>query len=68
VHDAIKPNEYIEYTMGDERKVKINFTGDASTTKVVESVESEDTNPIEMQKAAGRQFLTILKKYTEASQ
>ena len=37
VYDAITTNEYIEYTIGDGRKVKVTFTADGNKTKVVES-------------------------------
>ncbi len=50
VYDAVINNEYIEYTIGDDRKVKITFSGHGDITKVVESFEAESTNSIEMQK------------------
>ena len=68
VYDAVKNNEYIEYTLGDGRKVKINFTGDGSSTKVIESFEAESTNPVEMQKGGWQAILDNFKKYTEANQ
>ncbi|MEP7229773.1 MAG: hypothetical protein ABI691_05945 [Ginsengibacter sp.] len=41
---------FIEYTIGDSRKVKIYFTGSENETKVVETFEAEDINAPEMQK------------------
>ena len=35
VYDAVRKNEYIEYTMGDGRKVKITFSSQGTKTKVV---------------------------------
>lgn len=64
-YDEVKPNEYMEYTIGDGRKVKINFTGDGNTTKVVESFEAEETNPVEMQRGGWQAILDNFKKYTE---
>src|SRR5437660_10398085 len=36
VYDDDRTNEYIEYTIGDGRKVKINFTSQGRSTKGVE--------------------------------
>ena len=68
VYDAIKPNEYIEYTLGDGRKVKIYFTSNGNTTKVVESFEAESTHSLEMQQGGWQAIMDNFKKYTEASQ
>lgn len=54
VNDLMKPNKYIEHMMGDGRKVKIYFNAEGNKTKVTETLEAEDSNPIEMQKEAGR--------------
>ena len=63
----IIPHKYIEYTIGDGRKVKINFTSDGDKTSVVESFEAEGTNPVEMQKGGWQAILDNFKKYTEAN-
>jgi len=67
VYDVLRPNEYIEYTIGDGRKVKVNFFGNNNTTKVVESFEAENTNSIEMQKGGWQAILDNFKKYTETN-
>jgi len=67
IYDAIVPNKYIEYTMGDNRKVKITFTSNDSETKITESFEAESTNPIEMQRSGWQAILDNFKKYTEAN-
>ncbi len=41
VYDQVRNNEYIEYTLGDGRKVKITFSGQGSTTEVVENFEAK---------------------------
>src|SRR6188768_1755419 len=48
VYDAVRTNEYIEYTMGDGRKVQITFTPEGNKTKVVESFEAENTHSVEL--------------------
>ena len=65
VYDSIIINKYIEYTLGDTRKVKITFTPDGKKTKVTESFEAESTNPVEMQKVGWQAILDNFKKYTE---
>jgi uncharacterized protein YndB with AHSA1/START domain len=67
VYDAITPNEYIEYTIGDGRKVKTTFAADGNKTKVIESFEAEGTNPIEMQRGGWQSILDNFKKYAEAN-
>jgi len=67
VYDAVRTNEYIEYTMGDDRKVKINFSAQENKTKVVESFEAENTHSIEMQQGGWQAILDNFKKYTEAN-
>src|SRR5215203_5611531 len=67
VYDVLKPNEYIEYTIGDGRKVKVKFTEDGNSTKVVESFEAESQNSVELQKGGWQAILDNFKKYTEAN-
>lgn len=66
VYDAVRTNEYIEYTMGDSRKVKINFSAQGKQTKVTESFEAENTNSVEMQRSGWQAILNNFKKYMEA--
>lgn len=66
VYDEVKINEYIAYTLDDGRKVKISFLANDRATKVTESFEAEDTNPIEMQQEGWQAILDNFKKYTEA--
>jgi uncharacterized protein YndB with AHSA1/START domain len=67
VYDQVKQNEYIEYTIGDGRKVKINFTTKGDVTNVTESFEAETENPIEMQRGGWQAILDSFKKYVEAN-
>jgi uncharacterized protein YndB with AHSA1/START domain len=68
VYDDVQENRYIEYTLGDGRKVKVNFTSQGNSTKVVETFEAENTHSVEMQKGGWQAVLDNFKKYTEASQ
>jgi uncharacterized protein YndB with AHSA1/START domain len=65
-YDEVKPNQLIEYTIGDGRKVKITFSENGNETKVVETFETENTNPIEMQRSGWQSILDNFKKYTES--
>lgn len=66
VYDAVKENEYIEYTMDDGRKVIVHFTSKGDQTDVVESFDAEETNSIDMQRDGWQAILNNFKKYTES--
>ena len=67
IYDEVKTNEVIAYTIGDGRKVKINFTNQGNETKVVETFEAENENSIELQRGGWQNILDSFKKYTEAN-
>ena len=67
VYDAVAEHKNIEYTMGDGRKVKIEFTPSRNQTRVVESFDAEQTNSVEMQRMGWQSILDNFKKYTEAN-
>lgn len=66
VYDEVKEHEYISYTLGDGRKVEITFTGQGDQTRVVETFEAENTNPIELQKGGWQAIMNNFKSYTES--
>jgi uncharacterized protein YndB with AHSA1/START domain len=65
IYDAIVPNKYIEYTLGDGRTVKITFEGNDKETKITEKFDAEETNPVEMQRDGWQAILDNFKRYTE---
>jgi uncharacterized protein YndB with AHSA1/START domain len=67
IYDVVKENEYIEYTLGDGRKVKISFSNQNHSTRVVETFEIEDINSKELQRTGWQAILDNFKKYTEAN-
>ncbi|MEO6550254.1 MAG: SRPBCC family protein [Ferruginibacter sp.] len=67
IYDAVRTNEYIEYTLADERKVKIKFTPQGESTKVEESFDAESTHSVEMQQTGWQSILDNFKKYTEGN-
>ena len=67
VYDVLRTNEYIEYTIGDGRKVTVTFASVNKSTKVTESFEAEDMNSIELQRTGWQAILDNFKKYTEGN-
>ncbi|MEO5997078.1 MAG: SRPBCC family protein [Chitinophagaceae bacterium] len=67
VYDVVRKHEYIEYTLGDGRKVDITFSGEGKSSKVVERFEAESQNSVEMQKFGWQAIMDNFKKYTEAN-
>ena len=65
IFNSVKPKESLAYTIGDGRKVEINFTGNGSITKISETFEAESQNPIELQRDGWQAILNNFKKYAE---
>ncbi|MFT3680784.1 MAG: SRPBCC family protein [Ferruginibacter sp.] len=65
VYDAVTPEKYIEYTMGDGRNVKVYFSGNGDTTTLVESFEAETENSEELQRTGWQSILDNFKNYVE---
>ena len=66
-YNVLRTNEYIEYTIGDGRKVQVQFSDADKKTKVVETFEAEDQNSIELQRGGWQAILDNFKKYTESN-
>ena len=67
VYSNVEENKLIEYTIADGRKVRVEFLSDGNETKVVETFDPENTNPLEMQRGGWQAILNNFKKYTEAN-
>lgn len=67
VYDKVEEHKHISYTMSDGRRVFIYFTPDGDKTKLVETFDAEDINPIEMQQAGWQAILDEFKRYTESN-
>ena len=67
VYDDVKTNELISYTIGDGRKVDVNFKTEGDTTKITSTFEAESSNPIEMQRGGWQAILNSFKNYTESN-
>ncbi|MNW68866.1 hypothetical protein D3C74_477480 [compost metagenome] len=60
-------NERIAYTIGDGRKVKIDFVRQGNDTKIITVFEAEETNSVEMQQAGWQAIQDNFKKYVETA-
>ena len=67
VYTNVEEYKTIEYAMGDGRKVQIQFSGQGDETKVTETFDPENTNPIEMQRGGWQAILDNFKKHVEAN-
>lgn len=67
VYDEVKTHEKIAYTIGDGRKVRILFSANGHSTKVVETFEAEHMHSLEMQRAGWQAILDNFKKYVESN-
>jgi uncharacterized protein YndB with AHSA1/START domain len=65
VYNNVQKNKLIEYNIADGRKVKVTFASEGNKTKVVETFDPENENPIEMQRGGWQAILDSFKKYTE---
>ncbi|REA63456.1 polyketide cyclase [Dyadobacter luteus] len=66
VYDEVQPLSLISYSLGDGRQVRIIFETQGEQTKVIESFDAENQNPIDMQRAGWQAILDNFKKHTEA--
>jgi uncharacterized protein YndB with AHSA1/START domain len=67
VYTNVQPHKLIEYAMSDGRKVQIKFAGNGNETKVIETFDPENQNPIEMQRGGWQAILDNFKKYSETN-
>jgi uncharacterized protein YndB with AHSA1/START domain len=66
VYDEVKKNELIQYSLGDGRKVRVEFKKNGNQTTVTEIFDAEMQNSIEMQKSGWQAILDNFKKYAES--
>ena len=64
---SITPNELIEYTLDDERKVSVSFSEEKGSCKIVQSFEVEGKNSIDMQRQGWQAILQNFKNYAESN-
>jgi len=65
IYDKVEENKFLSHTLGDGRKVSVQFIADGDTTRIVEQFEAENTHSIEMQKTGWQAILDHFKNYAE---
>jgi len=65
IYNNVVENKLIESTLGDDRKVKVEFVSNGISTEIVESFEAESLNSIELQRVGWQAILDNFKKYCE---
>ena len=65
VYTNVETHKKIEYALADGRTVQIVFEADGDMTKITETFDPENQNPIEMQRGGWQSILDNFKKYTE---
>jgi uncharacterized protein YndB with AHSA1/START domain len=66
IYEVVRENEYIQYVLGDDRQVKIEFKETDNGTVITETFEPEQTNTIELQRGGWQAILDNFKRYTES--
>lgn len=66
IYDEVILNKKIAYTLGDGRKVVIEFIEEDEGVKIVETFEAEGTHSVEMQRSGWQSILDNYKRYTES--
>ena len=67
VYNEVKENNYLQYTLADDRNVKVDFTEQNDLTKVIETFEAETTHPVDLQMSGWQAILNNFKKYVETA-
>jgi uncharacterized protein YndB with AHSA1/START domain len=67
-YDRVVAQQIIEYTLGDGRKVKIEFAATGKNVTLSESFEAEGTNSDEMQRTGWQAILENFRKHAESCQ
>jgi uncharacterized protein YndB with AHSA1/START domain len=65
IYDEVILNKKIAYTLGDGRRVGIEFIEEDEGVKVVETFEAEGNHSLEMQRAGWQAILDNFKRYAE---
>ena len=65
IYDTVIEYKQLDYTLGDGRKVSVGFEFVGIGTKLTETFETEDQNPVEMQQFGWQAILDNFKKHVE---
>jgi uncharacterized protein YndB with AHSA1/START domain len=62
---SVSPNHRIEYSLGDDRKVTIEFRSEEGKTRVIETFDAEDAHSGEQQRQGWQSILNNYKKLVD---
>ena len=65
-YTKIVPEKHLAYRLDDERKAIIDFEEKDDKVTITETFDTEDQNPVDMQKQGWQAILDNFKKYVEA--
>lgn len=65
-YNSLELYKHIEYTIGDGRRVRVNFDLKGTGTRIAEIFEAELNNPVEIQQEGWQSILNNFKKYAES--
>ena len=65
-YDEVKQHEVIAYTLGDGRKVRIEFKENEGSTTVTETFDAESTHPVDVQQQGWQAIMDNFKSYVES--
>jgi uncharacterized protein YndB with AHSA1/START domain len=65
-YNVVIENTTLEITLGDERKVWIEFSDNNQKTTIIQKFEAENENSPELQKTGWQMILENFKKYVES--
>lgn len=68
VYDVVDKNKQIGYTLADGRKVRVRFSEKGNKTRIEETFDPENQNPVEMQRQGWQAILDRFKYYVEINQ
>lgn len=66
-YSVVDHHKAIAYDMPDGRHVSVEFIAEGQSTRVIESFDPENSNPLEMQQNGWQAILDSFKRYTEAN-
>ena len=66
-YTRIVPNELIEYTLGDERLVTVEFIQGSGDVTVIETFDTEEVNDADLQRRGWQAILDRFKSHVEST-
>lgn len=67
IYNDIVVDKLLKITLGDSRKMEVQFFNENGSTKIIETFEAETENPIALQQQGWQAILNNFKLYVEAN-